>query len=68
MAQFLVRYNVEFSRQVEADSEEKAIEIAIATDEDTWDQKSTSQYEAEEIRLCYHTQRAYQMGRSSEDM
>jgi hypothetical protein len=46
---FIVRYNVEFSREVEAESEQDAIEQCLENDPDTeWDQRSTSQYEAEE--------------------
>jgi hypothetical protein len=53
MKRFIVRYNVEFSRQVVADNEEAAIVRCLEDDDkpdfDGWDQRSTSQYEAEEI-------------------
>ncbi len=45
---FIVRYNVEFSCVIEAASEQDAIDKAIDRTDDGWDQKSISQYEAEE--------------------
>lgn len=49
---FLVRYNVEYSRQVEADSEQGAIDRALleTNDRDGWHQEAKSQLEAEEIQ------------------
>lgn len=48
MKQFVVRFNVEFSLLVQAESELEAIEKANSIPTDDWDQKSTSQFEADE--------------------
>lgn len=45
---YIVRFNVEYSIQVEAKDEKEAIEKAEKVDIDAWDQKSTSGYEADE--------------------
>lgn len=47
MAVYIVRYNVEFSKAFEAESEEAAIQLALKGEEDDWDQVAASQYEAE---------------------
>lgn len=46
---YLVRFNVEYSREILADSEQAAIDKALALGDDGWDQVATSQCEAEEV-------------------
>ena len=45
---YIVRYNVEFSKEVWAETEAEAI-ASVNPDADDWDQTSTSCLEAEEV-------------------
>ena len=47
MKNYIVRFNVEYSKVVEANSDKEAIQLASLNEED-WDQKSISGYEADE--------------------
>lgn len=49
MKRFRVTYITEFEIEVEADTEEQAIEIASTSHEDDWSPSRTLAYEADEI-------------------
>lgn len=56
---FIVRYNVEFSREVEAESEQAAIDLCLKDEnENHWDQRATSQYEAKEVTVVIEAGRS----------